>query len=166
MRGIGRTAGVVIGALCLLISAQPAAAATRVKRIWPREFFDVDVSQSSFRSPESIGSVAGSAEFHAPLILPPGSRITKVVAWSNGTGQTARNGWILRYGSSLTGTFVASGADSVVVSALTPNGNEWSLYPTPDGIGTVQKGFRYDVMLYVAGADSRVWAVDVTYSTP
>ncbi|MDP2323123.1 MAG: hypothetical protein Q8N51_03730 [Gammaproteobacteria bacterium] len=166
MRGIGRIVGVMIATLCLLYGAEPAAAATKVKRIWPREFLDLDVSQSSFRSPESIGNVFGSsAEFHAPLILPLGSRITKVVSWSNGTGQSSRNGWVMRYGPGVTGNFVATGNDNSVNPALEPNGKEWTLYSTPDGIGNIQKGFRYDVHLYINGTDARVWAVDVTYST-
>lgn len=162
MRGIGRIAAVVIATLCLLYGAQPAVAATKVKRIWPREFIDWDTSQSSFRSPESIGGASG---FHAPLSLPLGSRITKVVVWSNGTGQSSRSGWVVRYGPGRTKAFIASGNDTVIAPAQEPNGKEWILYSTPDGIGTIQKGFRYDVHVAASGTDARVWAVDVTYST-
>lgn len=166
MRGIGRTAGVMIAALCLLLSAQPAAAATKVKRIWPREFIDWDSSQSSFKIPESIGNVAGAnADFHAPLILPVGSRITKVVVWSNGTGQSSRSGWVARYGPGIANTFIASGNDNSVNPVLEPNGKEWNIFSTPAGIATIQKGFRYDLHVATNGTNARIWAVDITYAT-
>lgn len=165
MRGIGRIVGVMIATLCLLYGAQPAAAATRVKRIWPREFIDADTSQSSFRSPESIGNAGATVDFHAPLSLPLGARITKVVVWSNGTGQSSRSGWVIRYGPGVSGPFVASGNDNTVSPPQEPNGKEWTIFSTPDGIATVQKGFRYDVHLGVSGTDARVWAVDITYTT-
>jgi len=152
--------------MAVFLAAPPAARAARVT-LKPLKFFQVSqLFGTSWRTPVSIGSQAGSASqvFYAPLKLDPGATLTDISYWhsAGAAGGTLVKVLYADETTPLGGEVEMFEAGSAMVTAdhFTPIEVEGEAKP---GDKVIRKGRKYMVMVN-CNPDSFVWKVVVKYN--
>ena len=154
-----RTLAAAPGALAAVILVAAGAA---TKRLRPLDFAVGSSSMNAIRSPVAIGAGATPAVFSAPLRLRPGSTVTGMRVYSNGTAAT-RSAILVRFQMGGSEPLVASAISVASPDLLTPRVDVETFIEPDASKRVVSRDYLYFVQVLCSPATA-VWAVEVDYT--